>query len=48
MLLAGVLRYSGSLKYGVENFEKYLSIVLQNMTLRKGSILDNLEWSSDN
>ncbi len=47
LLLAGMLRYSGSLKYGVENFEDCLSVVLQNMTLKKGSVLDNLEWKSD-
>ena len=47
LLLAGMLRYSGSLKYGIKEFENYLSVVLQNMTLRKGSILENLEWISD-
>lgn len=47
LLLAGMLRYNGSLKYGIENFEECLSVVLQNMTLRKGSVLENLEWDSD-
>ena len=47
LLLAGMLRYDGSLEYGVKNFEDYLSVVLQNMTPRKGSILENLEWSYD-
>lgn len=42
-----MLRYNGSLKYGIENFEECLSVVLQNMTLRKGSVLENLEWDSD-
>ena len=28
-------------------FEECLSVVLQNMTLRKGSVLENLEWDSD-
>lgn len=47
LLLAGMLRYSGSLEYGVEGFEDHLSVVLQNMTLRKGSVLENLEWTSN-
>lgn len=47
LLLAGMLRYDGSLIYGVKNFEDHLSVVLQNMTPRKGSILENLEWDSD-
>lgn len=48
LLLAGMLRYSGSLNYGIKNFEDSLSVVLQNMTLRKGSVLENLEWDADN
>lgn len=45
LLLAGVLRYEGELNYGVEKIEDSLSVVLQNMTLRKGSVLENLEWN---
>ncbi len=47
LLLAGVLRYEGKLNYGVEKIEDSLSVVLQNMTLRKGSVLENLEWNSE-
>lgn len=47
LLLAGMLRYNGSIRYGIVGFEDYLSVVLQNMTLRKGSILENLEWTSN-
>lgn len=47
LLLAGVLRYEGELNYGVEKIEDSLSVVLQNMTLRKGSVLENLEWNSE-
>ncbi|HEL1204424.1 TPA: ATP-binding cassette domain-containing protein, partial [Streptococcus equi subsp. zooepidemicus] len=47
LLLAGMLRYNGSIRYGIVGFEDYLSVVLQNMTLRKGSVLENLEWTSN-
>nr|WP_249339470.1 ATP-binding cassette domain-containing protein [Streptococcus suis] len=47
LLLAGMLRYNGSIRYGIVGFEDYISVVLQNMTLRKGSILENLEWTSN-
>lgn len=42
-----MLRYNGSIRYGIVGFEDYISVVLQNMTLRKGSILENLEWTSN-
>ncbi|RLK63952.1 ATP-binding cassette domain-containing protein [Atopobacter sp. AH10] len=46
LLLAGVLRYSGKLTYNNEHLENYMGVVLQNMTLKKGSVLENFEYDS--
>lgn len=48
LLLAGMLRYSGELYYGDSNLTNELGVVLQNMPLKKGSILDNLEYDGEN
>lgn len=42
LLLTGMLRYKGKLKYGIKDLSSNLGVVLQNMTLRKGTIVDNL------
>ncbi|HEQ8301464.1 TPA: ATP-binding cassette domain-containing protein, partial [Streptococcus pyogenes] len=47
LMLAGMLRYDGSLEYGIEKFKDNLRVVLQNMTPRKGTVLENLEWTLD-
>ncbi|CAI3393283.1 peptidase domain-containing ABC transporter [Enterococcus cecorum] len=43
LCLAGVLRYTGTLSYGIKNFYQKFGVVLQNMTLKSGTIIENLE-----
>ena len=46
LLLTGMLRYSGKITYNSEHLENYMGVVLQNMTLKKGSVLENFEYDS--
>lgn len=46
LLLTGMLRYTGRIIYNDKNPEEGMGVVLQNMTLKKGSVLENLEYKS--
>lgn len=46
LLLTGMLRYSGKITYNSEHLENYMGVILQNMTLKKGSVLENFEYDS--
>nr|CUH82813.1 LmgT-protease and ABC transporter; cleavage of the leader peptide and export of mature lacticin LMG [Lactococcus lactis subsp. lactis] len=41
-VLLGLYSYKGEITYGYKNFRKNLGVVLQNMTLREGTIIENL------
>lgn len=42
LILLGLISSDGQVYYGIKNFRKYLGIVLQNMSLSKGTVLENL------
>ncbi|QBO36288.1 ATP-binding cassette domain-containing protein [Periweissella cryptocerci] len=42
LILLGLLPVEGIVEYGDKNFRKNLGVVLQNMTMSKGTVLDNL------
>ncbi|MBZ5952548.1 ATP-binding cassette domain-containing protein [Leuconostoc gelidum subsp. gasicomitatum] len=41
-LMLGIVKGSGSIQFGYADFRKKIGIVLQGMTLRKGTVLENL------